>query len=158
MKSIRFTHKFFTFLILTGIIFCFNGCEGPDPVVVEPSSETFLEIYDNTIWSYFLNYTPRFVKFQNNLKSPFEYYIANNDNDCFMHTSLINLEILTNSETTFKVKLNLENGFSETFTFSVNEKAEGYLIAREEKQGYLNWQNYVSQDTEDNILSLVICN
>ena len=137
-----------------------NGCGGTEPIVPEPSSETFLEKYDNTVWSYFLDYTPRVVKFRNNLNNPFEYYLSNYDNGCYVRTSLSNLDfdILQNDEISFKVRLNIESGLIETYTFSVSEKSEGYLIAREEKPGYLNWQNYVSQDTEDFLRSISICN
>jgi len=114
--------------------------------------QNFLEHYNNSVWEieigddFFV-----YIKFNNNDFDPLNYWLYNNDNNCYVYYSFsveqeMNIVIIENTKDTliFKSKLSNDEYYS-IWTFS---ESDGGILNKVE-----NFENGISKGAENYILN-----
>ena len=158
MKSIRFTNKFYTILILSCFIFTFSGCGGSDDD--DNSCQVFLECQDGTVWEN-IGWMGVYLKFQNNTNNPWVVYDSY-DGSCYFpieSSSVEQISLIEHSKNILKYRTGYVGGIHHgisTYTYS-----NGKVIYKNEY-----FTNEVLEDlttvtfnkSSVNLSGLLICN
>ena len=159
MKTTILKHRFLYVFILLGLTLSFNGCSDDDD---EPETQTFLEKYDGTKWTYRQSDGDVILlRFNNNTFNTIPYWIKEGDDDCYWYNGFEDSDFgpwnnMENLEDRLIIKY-LSNDFSETFTFTIQGeriKFVDYWI----EEGVSNEEIYFLDKTTLDLDNLNICN